>query len=121
MYDAKFVKNNNYRFFRRALDLYECKKITDIGVKGLCDGAKHNLGSGVDGLGLPKSLVQLRSMGTSITHAGIQIILENFQSSSLGYGYCSNLSENSQRVFLEPKFGDSKVFFVMFKNRFRLL
>jgi hypothetical protein len=80
LFDAKFVKNNNYRFFRRALDLYECKKITDIGVKGLCDGAKHNLGSGVDGLGLPKSLVQLRSMGTSITHAGIQIILENFHS-----------------------------------------
>jgi hypothetical protein len=46
----------------------------------LCDGATRNLGSGVDGLGLPKSLVQLRSRRTSITHAGIQIILENFHS-----------------------------------------
>ncbi len=80
MFDAKIVKNNNYGFFRRALDFYHCKKITDIGIIGLCDGATRNLGSEGDGLGLPKSLLKLGSMGTSITNAGIQIILENFHS-----------------------------------------
>jgi hypothetical protein len=80
LFDAKFVKKNNYRFFRRALHFYECKKITDIGVKGLCTGAKQNLGSGVDGLGLHKSLVKLRSSGTLITSVGVQLILEHFHS-----------------------------------------
>ncbi len=46
----------------------------------MCVGAKHNLGSGVDGLGLPKSLVQLRSKGTLITPVGVQLILEHFHS-----------------------------------------
>ncbi len=80
MFDAKFEKNNNYGFFRRALDFRQCKKITDIGVKGLCDGATRNLGSGGDGLGLPKSLLKLGSKFTSITHVGMQLILENFHS-----------------------------------------
>jgi hypothetical protein len=76
----KLLENNNYGFFRRALDFGRCKKITDIGVKGLCDGATRNLGSGGDGLGLPKSLLKLGSIFTSITHVGMQLILENFHS-----------------------------------------
>ena len=100
----KLLKNNNYGFFRRALDFYACKKITDIGVKGLCDGATRNLGSGGDGLGLPKSLLKLGSMGTSITHAGIQIILENFHSLQVFYmATVQNLTEIHKEVFLNQK------------------
>jgi hypothetical protein len=79
LFDAKFVKNNS-GFFRRVLEFNACLDITDIGVKGLCDGATRNLGSGGDGLGVPKSLLKLGSSGTKITNAGIQIILENFHS-----------------------------------------
>jgi hypothetical protein len=74
----KLLKNNNYGFFRRALDFDTCLNITDIGVKGLCDGATRNLGSGGDGLGLPKSLLKLGSKFTSITHVGMQLILKTF-------------------------------------------
>jgi hypothetical protein len=79
LFDAKFVKNNS-GFFRRVLEFNACLDITDIGVKGLCDGATRNLGSGGDGLGLPKSLLKLGSIFTSITHVGMQLILENFHS-----------------------------------------
>jgi hypothetical protein len=80
------------------------RNITDIGVKGLCDGATRNLGSGGDGLGLPKSLLKLGSMGTSITHAGIQIILENFHSLQVFYmATVQNLTEIHKEVFLNQK------------------
>lgn len=103
MFDAKFVKNNS-GFFRRVLEFKACQNITDIGVKGLCDGATRNLGSGGDGLGLPKSLLKLGSILTSITHAGIQIILENFHSLQVwDIATVQNLTEIHKEVFLNQK------------------
>jgi hypothetical protein len=98
------LKNNNYGFFRRALDFYHCKKITDIGVIRLCDGATRNLGSGGDGLGLPKSLLKLGSKFTSITHVGMQLILENFHSLQVwDMATVQNLTEIHKEVFLNQK------------------
>jgi hypothetical protein len=103
LFDAKFVKNNS-GFFRRVLEFNACQNITDIGVKGLCDGATRNLGSGGDGLGLPKSLLKLGSILTSITHAGIQIILENFHSLQVWQeATVQNLTEIHKEVFLNQK------------------
>ncbi|XP_046649898.1 uncharacterized protein LOC124341046 [Daphnia pulicaria] len=89
----------------RVLEFNACQNITDIGVKGLCDGATRNLGSGGDGLGLPKSLLKLGSILTSITHAGIQIILENFHSLQVWdhIPTVQNLTEIHKEVFLNQK------------------
>ncbi len=74
-------KNNNYGFFRRALSFHECKKITDIGFKGLCvSSTTQHLGREGNKLGLHKSLLKLGSYGTEITIAGIQLGLETFRS-----------------------------------------
>jgi hypothetical protein len=101
LFDAKFVKNNNYSFFRRALDFGRCHKITDIGVKRLCDVATRNLGSGVDGLGLPKSLFKLGSMGTLITSVGVQLILKHFHSLQVwDMATVQNLTKIYKKVFL---------------------
>ncbi|XP_046453942.1 uncharacterized protein LOC124201760 isoform X2 [Daphnia pulex] len=88
----------------RVLDFNTCQNITDIGVKGLCDGATRNLGSGGDGLGLPKSLLKLGSIFTSITHVGMQLILENFHSLQVwDMATVQNLTEIHKEVFLNQK------------------
>jgi hypothetical protein len=70
----------------------------------LCTGAKQNLGSGVDGLGLPKSLVKLRSSGTLITSVGVQLILEHFHSLQVwDIATVQNLTEIHKEVFLNQK------------------
>ncbi len=117
MFDAKFVKNNNYSFFRRALDFGRCQKITDIGVKRLCDGATRNLGSGVDGLGLPKSLFKLRSMGTLITSVGVQLILKHFHSLQVwDMATVQNLTEIHKEVFLNQKLEIPKYSLICLEN-----
>jgi hypothetical protein len=64
-------------FIYRKLNITGCENISYVGVKCLCVGSALHLSREGFGVGLSNSLLALCAMGMSITHVGLQMMLDN--------------------------------------------
>nr|CAH0099456.1 unnamed protein product [Daphnia galeata] len=60
----------------RKLNVENCKKVTDVGIKALCVSVDH-MGKANEALGQCKSIVKLWTIDTQVTIFGIHIALKN--------------------------------------------
>lgn len=67
-------------FIYRKLNITGCENISYVGVKGLCVSSALHLSREGFGVGLSNYLLALCATDTSITHVGVQLMLDNVRS-----------------------------------------